>query len=85
MCRRMCRRIWNLDLADNCHLSFGSVHIHIEGKLNIHKEQCGLKSLYALKATQRPTPIADAISNACGGRLRDDRRSFMADECSGFW
>lgn len=41
-----------LDLAGNCHLSFGSVHIHIEGKPNIHKEQRGLKSLYALKATR---------------------------------
>ena len=41
-----------LDLAGNCHLSFGSVHIHIEGKPNIHKEQRGLKSLYALKTTR---------------------------------
>ena len=41
-----------LDLAGNCHLSFGSVHIHVEGKPNRHKEERGLKSLHAPKATR---------------------------------
>lgn len=41
-----------LDLAGNCHLAFGPVHIHVEGKPNIHKEDRGLKTLHAAKATR---------------------------------
>ncbi|MCF7673726.1 MAG: hypothetical protein K9M97_00150 [Akkermansiaceae bacterium] len=51
---RICEEegIGYLDLAGNCHLSFGGVHIHVEGKQNIHKEERGLKSLHAPKATR---------------------------------
>ncbi len=51
---RICEEegIGYLDLAGNCHLSFGGVHIHVEGKPNIHKEERGLKSLHAPKATR---------------------------------
>ncbi len=41
-----------LDLAGNCHLSFGGVHIHVEGKPNRHKDERGLKTLHAPKATR---------------------------------
>lgn len=41
-----------LDLAGNCHLAFGPVHIHVEGKPNVHKEERGLKSLYSPKAAR---------------------------------
>lgn len=41
-----------LDLAGNCHLAFGPLHIHVEGKPNIHKEDRGLKTLHAPKATR---------------------------------
>jgi hypothetical protein len=51
---RICEEegIGYLDLAGNCHLSFGCVHIHVEGKPNVHKEERGLKSLHAPKATR---------------------------------
>jgi hypothetical protein len=41
-----------MDLAGNCHLAFGPVHIHVEGKPNVHKEERGLKSLYSPKAAR---------------------------------
>ena len=41
-----------MDLAGNCHLAFGPLHIHVEGKPNIHKEDRGLKTLHAPKATR---------------------------------
>jgi len=39
-----------LDLAGNCYLSFGSIHIEREGKPNLYKRKNYLRSLYYPKA-----------------------------------
>jgi len=41
-----------LDFAENCHIAFGGVHLHIEGKPNLHKEQRTLKNLYSTKSSR---------------------------------
>lgn len=51
---KVCREagIGYLDLSGNCHLSFGSVHIHIEGKLNQYKPKREQGSLFSPKASR---------------------------------
>jgi len=41
-----------LDFAGNCHIAFGGVHLHIEGKPNLHKERRVLKNLYSVKSSR---------------------------------
>lgn len=41
-----------LDLAGNCHIAFGGVHLHIEGKPNLDKEHRALKNLYSVKSSR---------------------------------
>lgn len=41
-----------LDLSGNCHLAFGTIHIHVEGKPNQHKPKREQGSLFSPKASR---------------------------------
>jgi len=49
---RICREsgIGYVDLAGNCHLAFGSVYVHVDGKPNVAADRRPLRSLYAPKS-----------------------------------
>ena len=51
---KLCREagIGYLDLSGNCHLSFGSVHIHVEGKPNQYKPKREQGNLFSPKASR---------------------------------
>lgn len=56
---RICREagVGYLDLSGNCHLSFGAVHIHIEGKPNQYKPKRAYGSLFSPKASRVLRPL----------------------------
>jgi hypothetical protein len=41
-----------LDLSGNCHLEFGGIHVHVEGKPNRYKETRGIQTLFSPKASR---------------------------------
>lgn len=41
-----------LDLSGNCHLEFGGIYLHIEGKPNRYKESRGIQTLFSPKASR---------------------------------
>ncbi len=41
-----------LDLSGNCHLAFGTIHIHVEGKQNLYKPKREQGSLFSPKASR---------------------------------
>lgn len=50
---QICRKagVGYFDFSGNCHLSFGSVHIHVEGKPNQYKPKREFGSLFSPKAS----------------------------------
>ncbi|HAV12705.1 MAG TPA: hypothetical protein DCX06_04295 [Opitutae bacterium] len=46
-----------LDLSGNCHLNFGSVYIHVEGKPNQYKSKRPYGSLFSPKASRVLRPL----------------------------
>lgn len=64
-----------LDLSGNCHLSFGSVYHHVEGKPNQFKERRGIKSLFSPKASR-------ILRVLLQGPLREHRVEDLAHEAS---
>lgn len=56
---KICREagVGYLDLSGNCHLSFDSVHIHIEGKPNQYKPKRAYGSLFSPKASRALRPL----------------------------
>ena len=68
-----------LDLSGNCHISFGNIHIHVEGKPNRFKEERPLRSVFAPKSSRllrvllqgplvprKTTQLADAANVSLG-------------------
>lgn len=41
-----------LDLSGNCHLEFGGIYLHVEGKPNRFKETRGIQTLFSPKASR---------------------------------
>jgi len=56
---RICREagVGYLDLSGNCHLSFGGVYIHIEGRPNQYKPKRAHGSLFSPKASRVLRPL----------------------------
>lgn len=64
-----------LDLSGNCHLEFGGIYLHVEGKPNRFKETRGIQTLFSPKASRvlrvllqgplRPHKVED-LSEAAG-------------------
>lgn len=64
-----------LDLSGNCHLSFGSVHHHVEGKPNQFKDRRGIKTLFSPKTSR-------ILRILLQGPLREHRVEDLAREAA---